>query len=560
MTERSPELDALASALHGQYEVSQELGRGGMGVVYLARDVRLDRLVAIKSLPAHLSQDPRVRERFLREARTAAALSHPNIVPIHRADEIDGQVFFVMGFVDGESLAHRIRHEGRLGAREVMLSLRDVADALHYAHQRGIVHRDVKAENIMIDRATGRAMVTDFGIARVGEATNLTASGLILGSVYYMSPEQVTGERVDGRSDVYSLGVTAYHALTGRFPFENEMASAVLVAHVNTPAPSVRSVAPNVPESAAALVDRCLAKDPGARYQSAEELAKATDTALVALRYDPAAAPRTLLSETTAREVWERAAELSSNPDDPPVARRTPPSAAAAEPVTTGYDVSHVREAAREAGIGTAHIDRALVERGLADSRVATTSPSAVSMEHRANRWAGAPIVIEFEAIVDGEVPERDLDVLAEVIRRELNDVGNVSALGRSLTWSSSQKERQVRVSVFVRGGRTTIRVSERMAQLAGGIFGGIVGGGGGGLGMASMGVLMNLTFSPVLAALGAAGVVLSSYGLSRTIFKHIVGSRERVLRRLTNDLSETARDLLQGRFGHGFIPKRLSR
>jgi hypothetical protein len=210
----------------------------------------------------------------------------------------------------------------------------------------------------------------------------------------------------------------------------------------------------------------------------------------------------------------------------------------AAEPVTTGYDVSHVREAAREAGIGTAHIDRALVERGLADSRVATTSPSAVSMEHRANRWAGAPIVIEFEAIVDGEVPERDLDVLAEVIRRELNDVGNVSALGRSLTWSSSQKERQVRVSVFVRGGRTTIRVSERMAQLA----------------------LMNLTFSPVLAALGAAGVVLSSYGLSRTIFKHIVGSRERVLRRLTNDLSETARDLLQGRFGHGFIPKRLSR
>jgi eukaryotic-like serine/threonine-protein kinase len=531
-----------------------------MGVVCLARDVRLDRLVAVKSLPAHLSQDPRVRERFLREARTAAALSHPNIVPIHRADEIEGQVFFVMGFVDGESLAHRVRQQGRLGAREVMLSLHDVADALHYAHQRGVVHRDVKAENILIDRATGRAMVTDFGIARMGEATNLTASGLILGSVYYMSPEQVTGDRVDGRSDVYSLGVTAFLALTGRFPFENEMASAVLVAHVNTPAPNVRSVAPNVPESAAMLVDRCLAKDPAGRFQSAEELAKATDTVLVALRYDPAALPRTLLSESTAREVWERAAELASNPEDPPVARRTAPSTVSAEPVTTGYDVSHVREAAREAGIGTEHIDRALVERGLGGSDIAPASPTAVSVDHRPNPWTGAPTVIELEAVVEGEVPERDLDVLAEVIRRELNDVGNVSALGRSLTWGSTQKDRQIRVSVFLRGGRTTIRVSERNSQLAGGLFGGIVGGGGGGLSMPTMGLLFNLTTSPVVAVAAAAGVVATAYGVARTIFKRVVEHRERVLKRLTNDLAETARDLIRGQLNPADVPKRLRR
>jgi eukaryotic-like serine/threonine-protein kinase len=546
MTERAPELDALASALRGQYEVEREIGRGGMGVVFLARDLKLDRLAAIKCLPSHLAQDPRVRERFLREARTAAALSHPNIVPIHRADEIDGHVFFVMGFVDGESLAHRVRQQGRLGAREVMLSLRDVANALHYAHQRGVVHRDVKAENILIDRSTGRALVTDFGIARVGEATNLTASGLILGSVYYMSPEQVMGERMDGRSDVYSLGVTAFYALTGRFPFENEMASAVLVGHVNTPAPPVRSLVPNVPESAAALVDRCLAKNPASRFESADELMKATDNVLVALRYDPAAAPRTLMSETAAREVWERAAELASHPDAPPVGRRTS-SSAMEEPVTSGYDVSHVREAAREAGIGTEHIDRALVERGLAGSEVVPADSPAVTVDRKTNPWAGAPIVIEFEAIVEGEVPEHDLDVLAEVIRRELNDVGNVSALGRSLTWGSTQKDRQVRVSVFVRGGRTTIRVSERMSQLAGGIFGGLLGGAGGGFSIPTIAIVSNLTVSPFLGVAAAVGLVAGTYGVARMIFQRVVGNRERVLKRLTNDLVETAQDIVRG-------------
>ncbi|HEY6829686.1 MAG TPA: serine/threonine-protein kinase, partial [Gemmatimonadaceae bacterium] len=135
----------VAAALAGQYELEREIGRGGMGVVYLARDARLERQVAIKTLPVHLAGDPVVRERFLREARTAARLSHPNIVPIHRADEIAGHVFFVMGFVDGESLAQRIVERGRLDPRELVRELRDVADALEHAHRRGIVHRDVKA-------------------------------------------------------------------------------------------------------------------------------------------------------------------------------------------------------------------------------------------------------------------------------------------------------------------------------------------------------------------------------------------------------------------------------
>src|SRR6185503_15732591 len=273
--EQTAEFRRFATTLAGQYELECEIGRGGMGIVYLARDLRLDRRVAIKTLPMHLASDSVVRERFLREARTAASLSHPNIVPIHRADEIDGQVFFVMGYVEGESLAQRVRDRGPLDPRDAVRTLRDVADALSYAHEHSVIHRDVKAENILIDRVSGRALVTDFGIARLAEAAPLTATGQVLGTVYYMSPEQVTGERLDGRSDLYSLGVVGYVALTGRFPFNAELASAVIVAQVTKLAPPVLTVAPAAPRALAEIIDRCLAKDPAARYQSGAELAKA---------------------------------------------------------------------------------------------------------------------------------------------------------------------------------------------------------------------------------------------------------------------------------------------
>ena len=218
-----------------------------MGIVYRARDLRLDRRVAIKTLPPHLANDETVRERFLREARTAGSLSHQNIVPIHRADEIDGQVFFVMGYVDGGALSTRIREHGTLPPSDVVRWLRDVANALGYAHAHGVIHRDVKAENILIDGMDGRAMVTDFGIARLAEAAPLTSTGQVLGTVYYLSPEQVSGDAVDARSDIYSLGVVGYFALSGRFPFDAELASAVLIAHVTKSPPPLGSVAPHLP-------------------------------------------------------------------------------------------------------------------------------------------------------------------------------------------------------------------------------------------------------------------------------------------------------------------------
>src|SRR5438270_1221572 len=244
-------MTARSYALSPDFTLEREIGRGGMGVVYRGLDVKLERPVAIKVLPESLADVSGVRERFLREARTAAKLAHQNIVPIYRADELHGVVFLVMAYVDGDSLAERLTKRGALPARELIPILCDVASALDHAHAHGVVHRDVKPENILLDRVSGRALVTDFGIARLAEAKPLTATGQVLGTVHYMSPEQISGEAVDGRSDLYSLGVVAFRALTGRLPFDNETASAVLVAHVVKAPPAVRVVAPNAPRALA---------------------------------------------------------------------------------------------------------------------------------------------------------------------------------------------------------------------------------------------------------------------------------------------------------------------
>src|SRR5688500_14129159 len=208
-----PDLRAhVERVLAATYELDREIGRGGMGIVYKARDRRLKRLVAIKVLPPELAFRGEIRSRFLKEAETAAQLSHPNIVPIYSVDERDGLVYFVMAFVPGENLAARIHSAGRLPPDEVRRILKETADALAYAHERGVVHRDIKPDNILLSSDDGdRVMVTDFGIARAvseGSDSRLTATGMAIGTPAYMSPEQSMGEReIDGRADLYALGV-----------------------------------------------------------------------------------------------------------------------------------------------------------------------------------------------------------------------------------------------------------------------------------------------------------------------------------------------------------------
>lgn len=290
-----PEFVALQRALAGEYSLERELGRGGMGIVYLARDVQLDRQVAIKVLPTALASRSDLRERFLREARTAAGLSHPNIVPIHRVGEAGDFVFFVMAYIDGESLGQRLREHGPLAPAAAAKLLREVAWALAYAHGRGVVHRDVKPDNILIERETGRALVTDFGIAQVATAAALgdaagsavTEPGQIMGTAHFMSPEQAANDPIDGRSDLYALGVVGFLAISGSLPFHASSVPALLAKQLMEAPPPLAQAAPAVPERLARAIDRCLRKDRDERFPSGEALAEALEPTTVAQRQLP---------------------------------------------------------------------------------------------------------------------------------------------------------------------------------------------------------------------------------------------------------------------------------
>jgi hypothetical protein len=282
------DLAALSQTLGNRYRIERELGRGGMGTVYLARDSSLDRPVALKVLPPSLAEVPELRERFLRETRTAAGFSHPNIVPVFSVEEHGATLAFAMGFVEGESLASKVAREGPLSQRLVVRLLQDVAYALAYAHGRGVVHRDIKPDNIMIERATGRALVMDFGIARAITPVSDTSAGLtrvgeVVGTPEYMSPEQATGDHVDGRSDLYSLGLVAWFALTGDTAMSGETTQRILVRQLTEAVPPLGPLRPDLTPALTAVVDRCCAKQAEARYATAEALVEALDaTQLVA--------------------------------------------------------------------------------------------------------------------------------------------------------------------------------------------------------------------------------------------------------------------------------------
>jgi serine/threonine protein kinase/tetratricopeptide (TPR) repeat protein len=265
----------------GNYRVLSLLGAGGMGEVYLAEDTRLDRKVAIKFLTPESTADERAKRRLIREAKAAAKLDHPNICSIYEVAEAEGQTLIAMQYVEGETLAHRIKHDP-MEVREALAVAAQVTDALAEAHARGIVHRDIKPENIMLT-ARGQVKVLDFGLAKMDPdqavmesetetPTRLTAPGMILGTVPYMSPEQLRGEQLDPRSDIFSFGALLYEMVTGRQPFAAESPASVLSAILTREPLPLARYAPDAPDELQRIVRKCLEKDRGQRYQSAREL------------------------------------------------------------------------------------------------------------------------------------------------------------------------------------------------------------------------------------------------------------------------------------------------
>ncbi|HYV99574.1 MAG TPA: serine/threonine-protein kinase [Gemmatimonadaceae bacterium] len=270
-------LAALQAALRPQYSVERILGQGGMGSVFLGRDVTLDRPVAIKVINADVASSATIRDRFLQEARNVARLRHPNIVSVYSAGDTNGLLHFEMEFVSGESLRELLAREKRLEPERAERILSEIALALGHAHELGLVHRDVKPENILIETASGRALLTDFGVSRAFEKEGgLTMTGMILGSPRYMSPEQASGDKaVDGRSDLYSLALVGYEMFTGAPVVDSATISGMLVKHLTeTPAPLGTKVS-GVPEHVAAAIDRALAKDPAERWQTGREFSDA---------------------------------------------------------------------------------------------------------------------------------------------------------------------------------------------------------------------------------------------------------------------------------------------
>lgn len=273
----------LRQALGTAYTVESEIGRGGMGVVFHARDERLKRQVAIKVLPPELAFREEIRLRFLREAETAARLSHPNIVPIHSVGEgPDGLVYFVMAFIDGEPLSARLKRKGRLASEESRRIMMETADALGAAHAVGIIHRDVKPDNILLEGSRGRVMVTDFGIAKAlssSGGSGLTGTGVAIGTPHYMSPEQAAGDReIDGRSDLYSLGVVGYQMLSGELPFSAPTVPGILIKQITELPEDLSVLVPDCPDDLTASVMRCLEKEPEHRWPTADALRRALES------------------------------------------------------------------------------------------------------------------------------------------------------------------------------------------------------------------------------------------------------------------------------------------
>jgi hypothetical protein len=312
------EFDAVRDALQVEWDLESELGRGGMAIVFKAHDKNLQRDVAIKVLPFSLAFDKQFVERFQREARTSAQLEHPHIIPIYRVAKSGRVIYFVMKYLRGGSLSEKLEQRGKLGIDEIRRMLAETAGALNYAHQHQIVHRDIKPDNIMFDEL-GHAVLTDFGIAKAATGTRLTGTGMSIGTPHYMSPEQARAQQLDGRSDVYSLGVVAYQCLTGQVPFDGEDAFSIGYKHIMEEVPTP-PLATQAERELFEVIRRMMAKSPDDRFQAAEELVALLQSG----RSAEEIAPRPSLAEAPTAVIRPSEVELAMRTPVTPTTPTTP--------------------------------------------------------------------------------------------------------------------------------------------------------------------------------------------------------------------------------------------
>jgi tRNA A-37 threonylcarbamoyl transferase component Bud32 len=510
----------LRAELAGRYDVDRPVGQGGMATVYLARDVRHGRRVAIKVLRPDLSATLG-SERFLREIQIAARLGHPNIVMLIDSGEAAGLLYYVMPFIDGESLRQRLDREQVLPPADVTRIAREVGGALAYAHDQGVVHRDIKPENILF--AAGHAVVTDFGVARAvttAAARQVTRTGYPVGTVGYMSPEQAAGfTDLTLATDVYSLGCVVYEMLVGEVPGHWPSEEAGRVLRLLEARPEHRARLDRLPGAVEQVLARALRMRPAERFASPADLADALGRAFE---------PGHRYSETAVRDIVARAAELEAR-----------------APTRTGaLSLGGMQQLAAEVGIPPEHVAEAardVVPHAGQPTSLAPRDAAAPAVKP-AHPLLGAPTRIVAERWVDREVSEADYPAIVDEARMAFSNVGQASTLGRSLAWHTvtppNEIARRISLTVTVLGGRTRIRLEERLAGAAAGWFGGL----GGGLGGASIAAATALGAGVLGSAIAFAGILATgltgSWTLARGIFRYTHRTRKQELEALADRLA----------------------
>jgi serine/threonine protein kinase len=515
----------LQGALAQRYELRSVLGRGGMATVYLAADLKHHREVALKVLLPGLAALLGT-ERFLKEIQIAARLTHPHILALYDSGEADGFLYYVMPYIEGGSLRQRLEESRSLGVEPALAIAAPVADALTYAHRMGVLHRDIKPENILFSQ--GHPIVADFGIAKAISTAGggkLTRTGFPLGTPGYMSPEQAAGlTDLDERTDVYGLAVVVYEMVVGETPGGWPTEDAVRSGRFVEAAPSHRRRLTELGGG----IEGALVRGLAIRHDQRT----ATPATLIAdLTGGPGAPSRRRYSEGEIQEIVKRASELEA----------TMPTGSGA------MTIGGVEALAAEVGLAPTAVQAA------ADALHPPAGPPADPIEpaNRVNPWVGGPTMISIERVVDGEVPESEYSVMVDETRRMLKNVGQVSQLGRSFSWTASPgaSQRKLEIVVSVRGGRTRITVQESLHPLIGGVFGGIGGGmGGGGIGPI-IGICVGALHLPG-AAFGAIVPLwlATTYFTARNVYRLVSGRRARLLTWVADRLAELARELIPAR------------